>query len=233
MHWAEMERDVNLLQPTSVRGTVYGVFLNDRTSLDRLGAAMDDAPYQGAPRAPVLYIKPAGTLCVSGSAVTLPAGEAAVEVGATVGIVMGRSASRVAPQEVASVIAGYLLVADLSLPHRSCYRPAIREKCFDGACPVADTVVPAHQLGHLADLVLRTLVNGQELGCRSLSDLVRDVPQLVAEVSSFMTLQRGDVLLVGVLWQAPQAQVGDTVRVEAPGLGAIEFTLQATEGGIA
>lgn len=218
-------------RPIPVHGTVYGVILNDRDSLERLGAALNDAPYKGAPKAPVLYIKPAGTLCASGSTVTLPGGADAVEVGATVGIVFGQAAARLAPQDVASVIEGYVVVADLSLPHSSYYRPAIREKCFDGACPVGEGVVPAARVGDLASVELRTQINGQTVDRRSLSDLVRDVPRLVADVSEFMTLQRGDVLLVGVTWQAPQARVGEKVRVEAEGLGAVEFTLAAAVAG--
>lgn len=214
----------------AVRGTVYGVVLNDRDSLQRMGAALDDAPYKGAPRAPVLYIKPAGTLVGCGAVVSLPAGESAVEVGATLGIVFAQGAARLAPEAVPAAIAGYVVVADLSLPHVSYYRPAIREKCFDGACPVGSRVVPGAEVGDLASISLRTYVDGSLVHTRSLADLLRDVPTLVADVSAFMTLRRGDTLLVGVTWQAAQARAGSRVRVEADRLGAVEFEIAAGEG---
>ena len=127
-------------------------------------------------------------------------------------------------------IAGYVVVADLSLPHASYYRPAIREKCFDGACPVGSRIVPATEVGDLAAVSLRTYVDGNLVATRSLADLVRDVPTLVADVSEFMTLRRGDTLLVGVTWQAAQARAGSRVRVEADRVGSVEFEIAAGEG---
>ena len=129
--------------------------------------------------------------------------------------------------EAPAVIAGYVVVADLSLPHSSYYRPAIREKCFDGACPVGAHVVSPAEAGELAAVTLNTWVDGVLTQSRCLADLVRDVPTLVSEVSQFMTLNTGDMLLLGVVWQAAQAAVGAQVRVEAGTLGAVEFALAA------
>lgn len=208
-----------------VAGTVYGVVMNDRVSVARLGAAAADAPYKGAPKAPVLYIKPANTLVGEGAAVRLPAGEARVEVAATVGIVIGAPAARLSERNALDVVAGYLLVADLSLPHASYYRPAIREKCFDGACPVAARVVPAAEAGSLARLTLRTAFDGLPVAERTLADLVREVPRLLADVTEFMTLNSGDVLLVGVEYQSPQAAPGTRVRIDGGALGALAFSI--------
>ncbi len=202
---------------------IYGVILNDAASLRRIGP-LDGAPYKGAPKAPVLYIKPANTVASNGAVVRLPAGSSSVEIGTTVGVVFGRDVSRIAPAEVQGAIEGYVLAADLSLPHASYYRPAIREKCFDGACPLG-SITPAQAVGDVRELTLHTWVDGERVESRSLAELVRDVPTLVAEVSAFMTLQRGDILLVGVCWQAAQAGVGARVRVEADRLGAVEFQL--------
>lgn len=208
-----------------VAGTVYGVVMNDRVSVERLGAAATEAPYKGAPKAPVLYIKPANTLAGEGAVVRLPAGEARVEVAATVGIVFSAPAARRTPADALETVAGYLLVADLSLPHASYYRPAIREKCFDGACPVAARVVPVADAGSLARLTLRTAFDGLPVAERTLADLLRDVPQLIADVSEFMTLNSGDVLLVGVEYQSPQAAPGTTVRIAGGALGALAFSI--------
>lgn len=210
-----------------VAGTVYGVVMNDRVSVERLGAAAADAPYKGAPKAPVLYIKPANTLVGEGAAVRLPAGEPRVEVAATVGIVFGAPAARRTPADALETVAGYLLVADLSLPHASYYRPAIREKCFDGACPLGARVVPVPvaEAGRLAHLTLRTAFDGLPVAERTLADLIRDVPQLISDVSEFMTLQTGDVLLVGVEYQSPQAAPGTQVRIDGGALGALTFSI--------
>lgn len=70
-------------------GTVYGTLLNFRAEFDSLAAQMPEAPYKGAPKAPVLYVKPANTWSTSGSSIPVPARVHQVEVGATVGLIFG------------------------------------------------------------------------------------------------------------------------------------------------
>lgn len=207
-----------------VRGTVYGVILNDAASVQALGD-LDAAPYKGAPKTPVLYIKPDNTHAASGATVTLPAGAQTVEVASTVGLVLSRATARVGAADALACVGGLVLAADLSLPHASYYRPAIREKCFDGALPLS-TVQPVRDL---ANLGLVTQIDGQKVERRSLAELLRSPAQLLAEISEWMTFQAGDVLLVGVRYQAPQARVGSRVRISADGLGSVEFSIAARE----
>ena len=210
----------------NVSGTVYGVVLNDHTSVRKIGEALEAAPYKGAPKAPAMYIKPANTRAPCGAAVKLPQGAKTVEVGATLGLVMGRAAARLTYDNALDAVVGIVLAGDLSLPHDSYYRPAIREKCFDGSLPIS-AVQP---LVDLTQLVLTTEIDGQVVEQRSLADLVRDPAQLLVDVSEFMTLAQGDVLLVGVSYMAPQARAGSQVRISAEGVGGLQFSIAATEG---
>lgn len=205
-----------------VCGTVFGVILNDTVSVQKIGS-LEEAPYKGAPKAPVLYLKPANTRVGCGSAVSLPAGANSVEVAATIGLVMGRAAGRLSPADALDSVAGVVLAADLSLPHTSYYRPAIREKCFDGSLPIS-SVKP---LADLASLTLTTEIDGQVVDTRSLNDLIRSPAKLLADVTEWMTLSQGDVLLVGVRYMAPQAKAGSAVKISADGLGSLQFTIGA------
>ncbi len=209
----------------AMSGTVYGVILNDICTVQRMGQSLDDAPYKGAPKAPVLYIKPAGTRVPGGSMVSLPEGAAAVEVGATVGLVMGQAAARLSVETALEAVAGVVLAADLSLPHASYYRPAVREKCFDGALPLG----PVQPLSDLASLSLTTRIDGVVVEERSLADLLRDPARLLADVTGFMTLAEGDVLLVGVRYMAPQAVAGSRVSIDAGALGTLEFSIAGAQ----
>ena len=202
-----------------VSGTVYGVILNDTVSVQKIGS-LEEAPYKGAPKAPVLYLKPANTRVSCGSTVDLPKGADSVEVAATIGLVMGRAAGRLTAGNALESVAGIVLAADLSLPHSSYYRPAIREKCFDGALPIS-SVKP---LADLAGLTLTTEIDGQVVDSRALNDLIRSPAKLLADVTEWMTLSQGDVLLVGVRYMAPQAKAGSSVRISAEGLGSLNFT---------
>jgi 5-oxopent-3-ene-1,2,5-tricarboxylate decarboxylase/2-hydroxyhepta-2,4-diene-1,7-dioate isomerase len=203
-----------------VCGTVFGVILNDTVSVQKIGS-LEEAPYKGAPKAPVLYLKPANTRVGCGATVSLPAGANSVEVAATIGLVMGRAAGRLSAGNALEAVAGVVLAADLSLPHTSYYRPAIREKCFDGSLPMT-SVKP---LAEVAGLTLTTEIDGQVVDTRSLNDLIRSPAKLLADVTEWMTLSQGDVLLVGVRYMAPQAKAGSTVRISAEGLGSLNFTI--------
>ncbi|MDO4693209.1 MAG: fumarylacetoacetate hydrolase family protein [Eikenella sp.] len=211
------------MQHNGVQRTIYGLILNDRQSLADLGGQLTAAPYQAPPQAPVLYIKPANTVNTSG-VVVLPAGAEALEVGATVALVLGKTARRLSREQALEALAGVALAVDLSVPHDSYYRPAVREKCFDGSLLLGEVQTLA-AVGDLQDVCIHTAVNGQALSARSLADLSRDAAQLLADVTEFMTLHAGDVLLMGVPYQACQAAAADEVRITAKGLGALDFTL--------
>jgi 5-oxopent-3-ene-1,2,5-tricarboxylate decarboxylase/2-hydroxyhepta-2,4-diene-1,7-dioate isomerase len=211
-------------QQVSDCSSVYGVILNDAASLQKIGS-LDNAPYKGAPKAPVLYIKPANTRVASDSVVSLPAGANSVEVAATIGLVMGRAASRLTTANALDFVTGIVIAGDLSLPHASYYRPAIREKCFDGSLPLS-LVKP---LVDLSNLVLNTEIDGKVVETRSLNGLIRNPAQLLADVTEFMTLGQGDVLLVGVIYMAPQANVGSRVRIIVEGVGSLLFTIAGVQ----
>ena len=208
-----------------VSGTVYGVVLNDHASVRKIGDALAAAPYKGAPKAPAMYIKPANTRVAESVTVNLPKGAKNVEVGATIGLVMGRAAARLTRANALDAVAGIVLAGDLSLPHDSYYRPAIREKCFDGALPIG-SVKP---LVDLSNLVITTEIDGKVVEQRSLADLVRDPVQLLVDVTEFMTLSQGDVLLLGVSYMAPQAAAGSQVKISAEGVGSIQFSIQGAQ----
>ncbi len=207
-----------------VSGTVYGVILNDAASVQKIGS-LAEAPYKGAPKAPALYIKPANTRAACGAAVNLPGDAKSVEGAATIGLVMGRAAGRLTAENALDAVAGIVLAADLSLPHASYYRPAIREKCFDGSLPLS-SVKPLVDLGQL---VLNTEIDGKVVESRSLAGLIRQPAQLLADVTEFMSLRQGDVLLVGVSYQAPQAAAGSKITLSAEGLGSLSFTIAEGE----
>src|SRR5262245_43305064 len=114
-----------------VRGTVYGTLLNHVDALAALGAQVNAAPYKALPRAPVLYIKPRNTLAGHREPVVVPADVPEVEIGATLGVVIGTTACRVAEAEALSFVAGYTVVNDISIPHASFYRASVGFKWRD------------------------------------------------------------------------------------------------------
>ncbi len=209
--------------------TVYGVVLNDHQSVAKLAPQLQQPPYKAEPIAPILYIKPKNTFAADNSAITLPNGESSVEVAASLAMIVNRESSGVSAENSGHHIAGLALVADLSLPHDSYYRPAIREKCFDGALPIADAVITIDTLADIESLEIETLINDQLVDSKRFVDLVRSPAQLFSDVSAYMSLKTMDALLIGVSYQAPIAKAGDKVSLRIAGVSQLNFKI-ATAG---
>ena len=208
------------------RGTVYGSLLNFRDALDALGDAVHQPPYKAPPKAPILYIKPRNTIAVDGDAVVVPHGVDALEIGASLGLVIGCTACRVDEAQALAHVSGYVIVNDISVPHASYYRPAMRLKCRDGFCPIGTPVARA-AVSDPGALTLVVEIDGVPVQRASTAGLIRPAARLLAEVSAFMTLHPGDVLMIGVPAGAPRARAGQRVSISVDGLGRLQNTLVA------
>lgn len=212
--------------PYRLSGTVYGVLLNHAPALAALGGVVNAAPYKAAPKAPVLYLKPRNTLAAAGSTCVLPAGVEALQVGANLGLVIGRTACRVTVGHAASFVAGYVIVNDLSVPHDSFYRPSVRFKALDHSC-VIGAPLPRAQIANADALALRVSIDGELLQRTDTGARVRPVAQLLADITDFMTLAPGDIVLLGTSHGAPTARAGQRVAIEIEGLGRLESAIAA------
>jgi 5-oxopent-3-ene-1,2,5-tricarboxylate decarboxylase/2-hydroxyhepta-2,4-diene-1,7-dioate isomerase len=202
-----------------IHGTVYGVLLNGQAEWQAAEPLMTQAPYKAPPQAPVLYIKTANTWSANDTAIALPHGVDAVEVGATLGAVMGIGHVR-----------GFVLLNDVSLPHtvadQGFYRPPVKSKCIDGFLGLGPQVLPAADLPSPNTHSLELRINGTVQQRLDLSQMRRHWPQLLSDVTEFMTLQAGDVLMLGLdvctegahAGQRPRVRHGDVVEISMPGV---------------
>lgn len=209
--------------PWRLSGTVLGPLLNDPAALAALGEAVHQPPYRAPPRAPVLYVKPRNTLAGDGAAV--PA-DGEMELGASLAMVVGRPACRVAAAGALAHVAGWTLVADLSVPHASFYRPSVRFKARDGSCLVGPRVVPAAAVDP-AGVVLAVEVDGRVVQQARMGALQRGAAQLLADVSDFMTLHPGDLLMLGVAHGAPRVRPGQRFAIACVGIGTLAGRVEA------
>jgi 5-oxopent-3-ene-1,2,5-tricarboxylate decarboxylase / 2-hydroxyhepta-2,4-diene-1,7-dioate isomerase len=214
--------------PWRLSGTVVGPLLNDPAALAALGEAVNAPPYKAPPRAPVLYVKPRNTLAGSGAEIAGPP-EGEYELGATLGLVIGRAACRVAAARALQHVAGLALVVDLSVPHASFYRPSVRFKARDGSCILGAGVACGAVDPDAARL--RVSVDGQPVHEAPMAGLQRPAARLIEDVSEFMTLHPGDLLLLGVRHGAPRVRAGQRFAVDCEGVGRVEGAVVA--GGAA
>lgn len=232
MHIPDLLFDV---PPYRLSGVVYGTLLNHRDAMAALGAAASRPPYGAPPKAPVLYVKPRNTLAATQTAVVVPADAPQLEVGATLGIVIGRVACRVGEPAALDHVAGYTIVNDVSVPHASYYRPQVRCKARDGFCPIGPHVVVRASVANPDDLAIRVYVDGALVQQASTSGMGRPVARLIADVTEFMTLAPGDVLMLGVAPGAPRVRAGQRVEIEITGIGRLEnwFVAEPPIGDVA
>ena len=199
------------------RGTVYGTLMNFRGELEALGTKVNEAPYKAPPQAPVLYVKPANTWSENGSSIALPAHVSEVEVGATVAMVM----------KSAREVYGYVLMNDLSIPQENFFRPPVKYNCLDGFLGIGNRIRARNEAGDPAVFKLEVRINGELKQTVRFSQLVRSADKLLADVSEFMTLGEGDMLMLGCDAGRPRARAGDRIEITMPALGTLGNTLVA------
>ena len=196
------------------QGTVYGTLLNFRREWDLWSERMTQDPHKAPPKAPVLYVKTANTFCPAGQDLLLQDGVSEVDIGATLGLVIGAQAQ----------VVGAVLLNDWCVPHASYYRPPVKFRCRDGFLGLPAQVT-AGQVQDWATLQLQVRRNGELVQTVELRDLMRNMPALLADVGEFMTLQPGDVLMVGTDCLAdgtrPRAKAGDRVEISTPGFASV------------
>ena len=207
---------MNAWQP---QGTVYGTLLNFRREWDLWSARMTQDPHKAPPKAPVLYVKTANTFCPAGQDLLLQDGVSEVDIGAALGLVIGAQAQ----------VVGAVLLNDWSVPHTSYYRPPVKFRCRDGFLGLPGQITTG-QVQDWAALQIEVHRNGERVQTVDLRELMRNMPTLLADVGEFMTLQPGDVLMVGSDCLAdgtrPRAKAGDRVEIAAPGFAPVITTVK-------
>ncbi|WP_174492340.1 fumarylacetoacetate hydrolase family protein [Acinetobacter sp. Marseille-Q1623] len=215
---------MNDLNQIVKQGNIFGIALNYKNLYSTLQAQFNEKPYVKEPIKPVLFIKTPNTRNQSGQLVVKRVGEV-LQAGAAVGIVIAKATSRVKQADANDHIAGYVVINELSLPEDSYYRPAIKAKCQDGFCVIGD-VVAQDQVNNVANLELRVYVNGELKQTGNTSDWIRSPEQIIEEISDYMPLNEGDIIITGTPLGRPALLKGDVVRVEVDQLGAVENTVQ-------
>jgi 2-keto-4-pentenoate hydratase/2-oxohepta-3-ene-1,7-dioic acid hydratase in catechol pathway len=187
-------------------------------------AEMDNA----VPDRPLLFLKPPNTLASHGSTVTLPAGKDRIDHEAELGAVIGSQARNVSTDEAMDHVAGFTCVNDLS--NRDDQRREqnwVRGKAFDGAAPVGPVLAAPEDVPD--DARVRARVNGETRQDGSRAQLIFSVPELVAEITSYLTLEPGDVISTGTPAGVGPLADGDRVEIEIDGVGTLEHDVRIPE----
>ena len=178
------------------------------------------------PAEPLLFGKFENTLIGPGDPIVLPPEATHVDAEAELAVEIGRTGHRISRDDALDHVRGYRVANDLSARNlQYTDNQWTRAKGFDTFCPLGRQLVPVSELGDGAGLRVIQRLNGTVLQDGSTSDLIFDVPFLVAYASNVFTLEPGDLILTGtppgVGWaREPKLTLvdGDVVEVEVEGI---------------
>jgi len=194
-----------------VPSKIIGIGVNYRAHAVEMG--------KGLPEEPLMFMKPRSALLPEGFPIERPAGYDRVDYEGELGVVIGQRARRVPRERALEYVLGFTCINDVTV--RDLQKKDTqwtRAKGFDTFCPLGPRIVAGLDPSALR---IVTRVNGVVRQDSSTSDLIFDVPALIAFVSAHMTLEVGDVISTGTPSGVGNLEIGDVVEVEIEGIGTL------------
>jgi 2-keto-4-pentenoate hydratase/2-oxohepta-3-ene-1,7-dioic acid hydratase in catechol pathway len=173
------------------------------------------------PKEPLIFLKPPSSLQGPNDAVVLPAQSQRVDYEAELGVVIGKQARNVTVSDALAHVFGYTVVCDVTardLQEKD--GQWTRAKGFDTFCPVGPWVVQGLDPNAL---VVQLHQNGALKQDGNTSDMIFNVAQLIAHISSVMTLLPGDLISTGTPHGVGPMKAGDQIVVRVSSIGELIF----------
>ena len=189
------------------------------------------------PTLPIIVLKPSTNVIGPYDDIVRPLETSKLDYEAELMVVIGRGGRRIPRERAYEHVAGYMNGDDTGareimmgdVEDSPLHTQPTRGKGYDTFCPTGPWLVTRDEVPDPMDLRIRKWVNGELRQDDSTSDMIVDVPGLVADASNVMRLVPGDMLLTGTpagcggLRNPPvYLQPGDVVRQEIEGLGVME-----------
>lgn len=203
-----------------------------RNYLDHI-REMGNMPQAGGdlPTEPGLFLKGLNTLTGPGDDIPYPSWTNDLQYEGELAVVIGQRLRNVTAEDALDHVLGYTCAVDVTArdKQRSDLQ-WVRGKSADGFCPVGpwlETDVDPTDVG------LRTVVNGQVRQDARTRDMIFPVADVLAYISTFMTLNPGDLVLTGTPEGVGRLEVGDVIEVSVEGVGTLVNQVAAEEDAAA
>lgn len=213
--------DVRLLAPVLPRSKVVGVGKNYRAHAAEMGGEQ--------PAEPLLFLKPNTSVVGPGDAIHYPPQTSHLSYEGELAVVIGRICREVPAEQATDVIFGYTIANDVTARDlQKSDNQWARAKGMDTFCPLGPWIEDDLDPQDFIDgRRLQTFLNGDVVQDGTTADMTWQIPELIAYISSAMTLLPGDVILTGTPEGVGAMQVGDEVEVAIEGLGTLTNTVKA------
>jgi 2-keto-4-pentenoate hydratase/2-oxohepta-3-ene-1,7-dioic acid hydratase in catechol pathway len=203
--------DVRLLAPVIPRSKVVGVGRNYRAHAEELGNEV--------PAEPLIFLKPNTSVIGPRDGIVYPEQTNDLHFEGELAIVIGRIVRDLPKERVNEVIFGYTVANDVTARDlQKTDGQWARAKGYDTFCPLGPWITTELDV---ADLRVTTTVNGEPKQDGRTSQLIFDIPEVLAYITSFTTLLPGDVVLTGTPAGVGPMLPGDEVAVTIEGIGTL------------
>lgn len=201
------EGDFQWLPPVEV-GTVFALGLNYADHAKELAFK--------APEVPLVFLKGPNTITGHKGQTRRPADATYMHYECELAVVIGKTGKNVKKAEAMAMVAGYTVANDYAIRDylENYYRPNLRVKNRDACTPLGPWLVDAADVPNPMALKLTTRVNGKTTQEGTTADMIFDIPTLIEYLSSFMTLNPGDVILTGTPEGLADVKPGDVIETE-------------------
>lgn len=212
-------KDIEVWLPPIKPNTMIGLALNYADHAEELG--LDKPPE------PVLFVKPNSSLIGHRASIVYPNGATYMHYENELAVVIGKHGRNIKAGEAFDYVSGYTIANDVTVRDfvNNYYRPPVRAKGHDSFGPMGPYFVDKEDIPDVKKLELRSYVNDELKQQGNTKDLMRDIPEIIEFISSFMTLSPNDVILTGTPKGLSHIYPGDVVRLEIDGLGVLENTV--------
>jgi 2-keto-4-pentenoate hydratase/2-oxohepta-3-ene-1,7-dioic acid hydratase in catechol pathway len=171
------------------------------------------------PAEPLIFLKPPSSLIRSGESIRLPTVSKRVEYEGEIGVVVGSQLRKASAAAARKAVAGIVAANDVTARDlQKSDSQWTRAKGFDTFCAVGTVADPP---ADLTSLTVTTRVNGEVRQQGKGSEMVFDIPTILAYISQVMTLEPGDLVLTGTPEGVGTLAPGDVVEVEIAGVSRV------------
>ena len=180
------------------------------------------------PKEPMIFMKATSAISGPYDPIELPRGSVATDWEVEMGVVIGKPAKYITPEQVLDHVAGFVAVNDVSERDFQLHRSGqfTKGKSCDTFGPVGPWLVTPDEIADPQNVGLRILVNGEVMQDGNTRDMVFPMAEAIAHLSHFMSFQPGDIIAtgtpagVGMGMKPPRyLAAGDEVLLEVDGLG--------------
>jgi 2-keto-4-pentenoate hydratase/2-oxohepta-3-ene-1,7-dioic acid hydratase in catechol pathway len=222
------EENARLLAPIPrPRKNIFGIGLNYVEHMAESAKSLDTS--KDLPQKPVVFSKPPTAVIANGEPIQHNAAMTRqLDWEVELAVIIGKRATRINKEDAMSHVFGYSVINDVSARDNRRAGQWIFSKGQDSYCPFGPAIVTADEIADPHNLVLWLTKNGEEKQRSNTKHLLFDIPTLIADISSGITLEPGDIIATGTpagvgAGRDPQEWMwpGDVIECGVEGIGVL------------